>query len=204
MIRPVRPLHALVVALLVALVAPTARAEDPSWLSSPVVLEATRRAVLRAGLDDAPVRSLARRARAAAWLPQVSLHVARGLGANSTVVTNVNDRLAVAESLTLDVRLRFDLDRLVFDGHEVTLLRLAAQRAEQRMSLERSVVDLLARREALRLRLAAADPEAPPDVDALVERARLEASLELLTGASAAALLALDERSPATSPPGRR
>ena len=48
-----------------------------------------------------------------------------------------------------------------------------------------------AQERALRLRMAAADPEAPPDIDAIVERARLEASLELLTGVSGAALLAL-------------
>jgi hypothetical protein len=193
MILPPRWSAGLLVALLVALVAPMARADEVSWLCSPVVWEATRRAVLRAGLDDAPVRSLARRARAAAWLPEVSLHAARGLGANSTLVTNVNDRLAIAESLTLDVRLRFDLDRLLFDGHEVTLLRLSAQRAEQRLALERAVIDLLARREALRLRMAAVDPEAPVDVDAVVERARIEASLELLTGLSGPELLALAE-----------
>ena len=201
MTRSAASLFALVLALLAA---SPAAADDVSWLSSPVVWEATRRAVLRAGLDDAPVRSLARRARAAAWLPEVSLHAARGLGANSTLVTNVNDRLAIAESLTFDVRLRFDLDRLLFDGHEVTLLRLSAQRAELRLALERSVIDLLARREALRLRLAAAAPEAPPDIDALVERARLEASLELLTGVSGAALLALADRPVATPPPDRR
>lgn len=191
MTLPSRWLPGLLAALLVALLASPASADEPSWLSSPVVWEATRRAVLRAGLDDAPVRSLARRARAAAWLPEVSLHAARGLGANSTLVTNASDRLAIAESLTLDVRLRFDLDRLLFDSQEVTLLRLADQRAEQRLALERGVIDLLARREALRLRMAAADPEGPPDIDAIVERARLEASLELLTGVSGAALLAL-------------
>lgn len=190
MTRSCRLLLALLSALLVVLAAPSARADEVSWLASPVVREATRRAVLRAGLDDAPVRSLARRARAAAWLPDVSLHAARGLGANSTVVTNVNDRLAIAESLSFDVRLSFDLDRLLFDGHEVALLRLAAQRASQRLALEGSVVDLLARREALRLREAAVDPSAPPDIDALVERARLEASLELMTGRSAVELLA--------------
>jgi hypothetical protein len=187
---PRRPLLALLSALLVVFAAHPARADEVSWLASPVVWEATRRAVLRAGLDDAPVRSLARRARAAAWLPDVSLHAARGLGANSTVVTNVNDRLAIAESLSFDVRLSFDLDRLLFDGHEVALLRLAAQRAAQRLALERSVIDLLARREALRLREAAVDPAAPPDIDALVERARLEASLELMTGRSSLELLA--------------
>jgi len=190
MTRSCRLLLALLSALLVVLAAPSARADEVSWLASPVVWEATRRAVLRAGLDDAPVRSLARRARAAAWLPDVSLHAARGLGANSTVVTNVNDRLAIAESLSFDVRFSFDLDRLLFDGHEVALLRLAAQRTAQRIALEHSVIELLARREALRLREAAVDPGAPPDIDALVERARLEASLELMTGRSAVELLA--------------
>ncbi|MDB4930214.1 MAG: hypothetical protein JWM10_2698 [Myxococcaceae bacterium] len=199
MIRHLRRLTLAVAALAALLVAPAARADEVSWLASPVVWEATRRAALRAGLDDAPVRSLARRARAAAWLPTVSLHATRGLGANSTLVTSANDRLAIAESLSFDVRLSFDLDRLLFDGHEVTLLRLAAQRAEQRMALERAVIELLARREALRLRPV--DPDAPPDVAVLVERARLEASLELLTGLSAVELLAA---AVPTSAPARR
>jgi hypothetical protein len=206
MIRSHRLSLSLSLSLLVALLARPARADDVSWLASPVVWEATRRAVLRAGLDDAPVRSLARRSRSAAWLPTVSLHAARGLGANSTLVTNVNDRLAIAESLSFDVRLSFDLDRLLFDGHEVALLRLAAQRAAQRMGLERTVIDLLARREAVRLREAAAAPGAAPDAEALVERARLEAELELLTGRSAAELLAaaLPARAPPTPRPDPR
>lgn len=178
-----------------------ARADGPSWLSSPVVREAARRAVLRAGLDDGVVRSLANRARTAAWLPSVSLHVARGLGANSTVVTNASDRLALAESLSFDVRLSFDLDRLLFDGHEVAVQRLAAQRATQRMALERSVVELLARLEALRLRAEVAEP----DVEARVQRARYEAELELRTGVAPESLLALGrpERPAATGPTAR-
>ncbi len=181
----------LLVCLLVSLASSVACADEVSWLSSPVVWEASRRAVLRAGLDDAPVRSLAARARSAAWLPTVSLHAARGLGANSTLVTNTNDRLAVAESLSFDVRLSFDLDRLLFDGHEVAVLRLAAQRAAQRAALERSVVEVLARLETLRLRAPPAGTEAPVDVEATVARARAEAELELLTGVSGDALQAV-------------
>ncbi len=181
----------VLVCLLVSLASSAARADEVSWLSSPVVWEASRRAVQRAGLDDAPVRSLASRARSAAWLPTVSLHAARGLGANSTLVTNTNDRLAIAESLSFDVRLSFDLDRLLFDGHEVALLRLAAQRAAQRAALERSVVEVLARLEALRLRAPPVGTEAPVDVEAMVARGRAEAELELLTGVSGDALRAL-------------
>ena len=170
-----------------------ARADDPSWLASPVVLEATRRAVLHAALDDAPLRSLARRVRAAGWIPEVSADVTRGVNANAIVVTSGSDRLGLAETLAFTVRVRFNFDRLMFDGHEAGIERLAALRAEHRLALERTVIDLLARLEVLRLASAthAPGPPAPPDVDARVETARLEVTLEVMTGVEARSLLAL-------------
>ena len=177
-----------------------ARADDPSWLASPVVLEATRRAVLHAALDDAPLRSLARRVRAAGWMPELSADVTRGLNANTVVVTSAADRAALTESMAFSVHLRFHLDRVVFDPHETGLARASAARAEQRIAVERMVIDLLAQLERLRVRAAAptASRDRAADADATVEAARLEVTLEVLTGGPARALLAL---APSPRPP---
>lgn len=183
-----RALLPLLVAITLAF-GTTAYADPPSWLDPAVVAEAARRAVARAGLDDEPMRSLARRARLAALLPNVTVRVARGTGLTSTQYsTATNDRLATDDSLVFDLRVSLALDRLVFDAHEVALVRYQLQRARERQALEAAVLDLLAQLEAIRL------SPAPPasDVDAtaarLVAERRLRARLELLTGRPLATL----------------
>lgn len=167
------------VALLVALHAHPAHADPPCWLDRDVVDDLTRRATRRARLDDDDLRALASRARAAAWLPRVTVRVARGFGASSSQSLSAQpERVGTDDSLTFDVRASFDLDRALFDPREVELLRMSAQRAAQRRELELAVVELLASLEALRR----AGPLPPEDPRAL-ERMRLRARLEQLAGA---------------------
>lgn len=166
--------------LIISLCPRGVRADPPSWLDRAVVAEVTRRAVRHARLDDDDLRAMASRARGGGWLPRVTVRVARGFGATSTQYAAVqSDRVATDDSLLLDLRLSLALDRVLFDPHEVQIQRIAAQRAAQRRELETSVVELLARLEQIRRAGALADED--PRV---VERLRLRARLEQLTGAA--------------------
>lgn len=179
-----RPTLSLPVCALLLGLAPPARADPPSLLDRPVVLAATRLAVARAGLDDGASHALAARARHAAWLPHVSVRVARNTGAATTQYAAASgDRQLLDDSLFVDVRVTLSLDRLVFDPHEAALARLDAQRAEHRLRLEAAVLDALTRCEQLRRRAAT---EASDVVDRLAAQARVEQ----LTGVSIDALLA--------------
>lgn len=172
---------------LISLCPSASHADPPSWLDRAVVTEVTRRALRHARLDDDDLRAMAARARAGAWLPRITVRVARGFGATSTQTAVVqSDRVATDDSLLLDLRLSLALDRAIFDPHEVQLQRIAAQRVGQRREVETSVVELLARLE--QIRRASPLPEDDPRV---MERLRVRARLEQLTGSP------LDEALPA-------
>lgn len=176
----------LVCSLCALLLTPSAGADPPpfTWLDRAVVAEATRRAVERAGFAADASRAMASRARSAAWLPQVSVRVARGSGATTTQYTAAtSDRQLLDDSLFVDVRVSLALDRLVFDPHEVNLWRAELVRAERRLQLEASVLDALARVEELRRARAAEAPDTPPDPAWELDTLRARARVELLTGA---------------------
>ncbi|MFO0609663.1 MAG: hypothetical protein U0324_41275 [Polyangiales bacterium] len=187
---------ALSLALSLAALAAPARAQPvPSLLDRAVVLEATRLAIERAGLAAGASSSLASRARNAAWLPNVSVRVARNTGAATTQYALASgDRQLLDDSLYVDVRVSLALDRLVFDPHEVALWRDEQRRAERRARLEADVLDALARLEHLRLQRAAQPPDAPPDVAWRYEHLRARARVELMTGVPVEALLAAPTR----------
>jgi hypothetical protein len=157
----------------------TAQCDPPSLLDRAVVRSATRLAVARAGLDVGGSRALASRARNAAWLPQLSVRVARNTGASTTQYTAATgDRQLLDDSLYVDVRVSLSLDRLVFDPNETTLWRIDEQRTARRLHLEREVFDALVRCERLRRARPAPIEGAPVDprweLDYLVARARVE------------------------------
>lgn len=173
----------------VALRSSAAEADPPSLLDREVVLEALRLATERAGLSPGATAPLASRARNAAWLPQVTVRVARNTGAAVTqYATTTGDRQMVDDSLYLDVRVSLSLDRLVFDPHEVTLWRYEQQRAERRRQLEGAVFDALAALEQLRAQRAAEPPDAPAALPWRIAYARARARVEMLTGVALEAL----------------
>jgi hypothetical protein len=186
------------VALLVlsAQLASPARADPiPSFLERTVVLVATRLAVERAGLAAGAGASLAARARHAAWLPSVTVRVARNTGAATTqYAAAMGDRQLLDDSLFVDVRVSLSLDRLVFDPHEVSLWQHEQQRAERRARLESEVLDALARLEHLRIQRASQPPDAPADPTWRYEHLRARARVELLTGVPIESLLGHSER----------
>lgn len=185
-----RPAPARLLPLLLFALPRVALCDPPSLLDRAVVRAATSMAIERAGLDPEGTRALASRARNAAWLPQVSVRVARNTGASTTQYAAVaSDRQLLDDSLFVDVRVSFSFDRLVFDPRETALWRLDAQRADRRMHLENTVLEALARCEQLR-RAGAQRPEgSAPDAAWEFEYARARARVEQLTGAPVEALL---------------
>ncbi len=185
-----RPLHALSTAALVVALTTHARADPPSsLLDRAVVSAATRLAIERAGLTPSVTVDLAARARHAAWLPQVSVRIARSTGAATTqFAAATGDRQLLDDSLFVDLRVSLALDRLVFDPHEVSLWRDEQRRAERRARLEGEVLDALARLEHLRAQRSALPPDAPPDPLWRYEALRAQARVELLIGAPIEAL----------------
>jgi hypothetical protein len=162
----------------------TAWADPPSWLDRGIVRAAIRRAVERAGLSDDPTRDLITRSRAAGLMPHLSVRVLRGFGSSATQTAQPIERSTYDDSWGMDVRVSFALDRLVFDGIEVTAARMRLERFERRVALERDVIEALAALQRASLSLAGS-PEGHPDhprVAVEVERAR--AALEVLVGVS--------------------
>jgi hypothetical protein len=166
-------------------------ADPPPYLQRSVVAAATHRAIAHAGLLPERTREIAIRARNAGLLPVLSLRVMRGFGATSALnaALPTSDHYASDDSLVLDFRARFQLDRLVFDRSEVSLERIEMARGDRRDALEREVIDLLATLAQANLVLESADPGSSEAMEARLATARATARLEALTGASIQTLL---------------
>jgi hypothetical protein len=191
---------AWVFSLSVFLFSVSARADPPSWLSRSVVLIATRLALEHNGFGTEQSRGMASRARNAAWLPQVSVRVARNMGATTTQYAAASgDRQALDDSLFVDVRVSLALDRLVFDTHEVALLRMEQQRVTHRLRLEAQVLEALAHLEALCRTREHATSDATVDPAWELDYLRTRALIEQLTGAPIESLGGRNLSSPATA-----
>ncbi len=161
------------------------------FLSRAVVTTATRLAIAHAGLQPDRTRELGSRARVAGLLPSLSVRVMRGLGASTaaTIALPSTDRFASDDSLVIDVRAQFDLDRLVFDRSEVTLERIETVRAERRDALEREIIDALALLTRAQAVLASPNVSPADAAEAQIVTARAQARVEALTGVGLPALL---------------
>jgi hypothetical protein len=185
---PLVTLNALPAAILLTIPL-TARADPPSLLDRAVVAAATRHAIQHAGLALDATRDLGSRARAAGWVPHVSLRVRRGFGSSAALSLQTGDHVLSDDSLILDARLTFSLDRVVFDPSEVAISRLELERAERRAQIEREVIEILAVMERCRVALAALEPSSDEAAHTNLDFARARARLEVLTGVELSALL---------------
>lgn len=140
--------------------APSARPWDAVPRVAPAVADVVAAAYRAAGLDRAPGRALARRARLAGLVPYVSVRTVRD--------TSWRDgEHNVGRGLTYEVRASWRLDRLVFDGRELAAAGLEAARRRERRSLASQVI-----RSYFRWRRAARtgqDGEAAAELDALTD-----------------------------------
>jgi hypothetical protein len=129
------------------------RAERPA--KGPIVMTAeTARACVRAawraiGLaDDAPIDSMASRARTSALLPELRLRAMRTIDESGRItLTDTTDpyRYTEAGGATnfVEARLTFRLDRLIFVDDEVSLERVRLERTEVRARTAAKVLQTL-------------------------------------------------------------
>ena len=164
---------------------PAAPASDPARVLAHRT-EAVRLAALavsRAGLGGEVEDALTRRARRAPWLPQLRVEVARTFGTRETIDNPVLDsQLRRVDDLRLTAWAAWHLDRLLYEGAELDLLRERRLATTKRRELEERVVDLYFELRRLDL-LPPSDAETQAARD--VRRAELEALLVTLCGPAA-------------------
>jgi hypothetical protein len=152
-------------------------------LSSQLARAAVRHALLSAGYLAARSRlfGLATRARSSAVLPELGIRTLRSSGQLLRLSPTVDDpsryTQAGTSELTIEARLTWRLDRVVFADEEVTLERLQIERD----AAERRLIDYVLERLELwqRGRARAADPDTEPEQRETAELNAIAAAVEL-------------------------
>ncbi|HKO53202.1 MAG TPA: hypothetical protein VJV79_36080 [Polyangiaceae bacterium] len=152
-------------------------------LSSRLARGAVRHALLSAGHPNARSRlfGLAARARSSAVLPELGVRTLRSSGQLLRLTPTVDDpnryTQAGTSELTIEARLTWHLDRLLFADEEVALERLQIERD----AAERRLVDYVLERLSLwqRGRVRAVDPNTEPEQRETAELDAIAAAVEL-------------------------
>lgn len=161
----------------------------------PASPDVARRAVAAAwrvaglGESDARLDAMAARARWSALLPEARVRVLRH--ATDTTHTTASDTatstadtpyyLYDSNSLWLEGRLTWRLDRLVFAEEEPTIERLRLDRQESRTRVAARVVELLARWQRASVDAAQAPPGTADWLDAASRELEAASALEVMT-----------------------
>lgn len=159
----------------------------------PSVREVIRMALKAARyIDPARVELLVRRARLAGLMPSLKVAAERGLKQDlSSSSTSEAERLAaaVADDLSFEASLTFDLSRLVFAPEEVRLLSVQRWLAGDQRKLIEEVVRLYFKRRKL-----IAAPAAEEVEERALAIAEIEAVLDALTDGAYGKALAISKR----------
>jgi hypothetical protein len=152
----------------------------------PPLTALTIAALRTASLEPARVRSLLRRARVSALLPQVTARVGRDSFDSVRDPDTLQPTLFSDTTLRWDVSVRLSLDRLIFDVHELRSVEAAGRLSEHRYALLERVAALWAERRQLGAAPAATalGEEAATSESGVVRCAELTAVLDALTGGS--------------------
>ena len=163
--------------------APTSSPPPAPVLSSRLARGSVRHALASAGYLKARSRlaGLASRARSSAVLPELGLRTLRSSGQLLRLTPTSDDPYRYTQAgtseLTLEARLTWHLDRLVFADEEVTLEHLQIERD----AAERRLVDQVLEQLSLwqRGRARAADPNADPEQRESADLSAIAAAVEL-------------------------
>jgi hypothetical protein len=134
------------------------------------------------GADPARLESWRSRVRKAPWLPQIRTRVVRGF--EDDLLTNASGQTRVVDDdLTVEVRLQWDLDRLVFDRAELQVSRESALLAELRQDVVAEATRLYFQRRRLQVdQILDPLPVGRARVERELRLAELTALLDGLTG----------------------
>ena len=152
-------------------------------LSKRLARGTVRHALASAGYLDARSRlfGLASRARSSAVLPELGVRTLRSSGQLLRLAPTVDDpnryTQAGTSELTIEARLTWHFDRLVFADEEVSLERLQIERD----AAERRLIDYVLERLELwqRGKVRSADPNAEPEQREAAELSAISAAVEL-------------------------
>jgi len=171
---------------------------DPATVArrSPIVVlpaELVRRtlhAAYRAagvGASDAQIGGVIARSRWAALLPEVNLRGAQYAGLDTVLYdpasgrTTATNRDQFRDTRTLEAKVGWRLDRLVYGGDEPQLEKLRTDRLEIRLKLAHKVVEALLQRHRALVELARWPADTAEADEAALRLAEAEATLDALT-----------------------
>lgn len=147
--------------------------------SEPPIRRVVRAATEVSAPDPDRASSLASRARLRGLVPVARAGVRRGQGQDlSELQSGDTTRLSTDDELALHATLTFELDRLVFSGEEVSLLREERTRRAARADVVREVVHLYFERRRLLLERALL----APDLEREIRIEEITALLDAFTG----------------------
>lgn len=177
----------LAVALLLSsLTSGDARQLFDRFRAEPTVEVLCQAAEREANVNPERARSWMWRARAAAWLPELTTRLDRGIQYDESIDTGPS---GLKRSVDTDddtgwrIQATWDLGRIVFEPNEISVAREGANQVELRARLLQEVVRLYFERRRLQIEsLLTADT---PDERAVLREARIreiEAAIDVLTG----------------------
>ena len=173
-------------------------------LSKKLARGTVRHALANAGYLEARSRlfGLAARARISAVLPELGVRTLRSSGQLLRLAPTIDDpnryTQAGTSELTIEARLTWHFDRLVFADEEVSLERLQIERD----AAERRLIDYVLERLELwqRGRVRSADPNTDPEQRDAAELAAISAAVELDVLTDGWFSQAIGESEPGTQP----
>jgi hypothetical protein len=139
------------------------------------------------GEDDAKIDSMIARSNASAALPEASVRASQLWSeANDTSTVTTSDSTTLYDVLgshfTLDVRLTWRLDRLLYAGDEAALERIRVERHEARARLATRTLDALFALARAQVDVADSVPGSREALEAHLRAAEARATLDVLTG----------------------
>jgi hypothetical protein len=166
---------------------PETAAADVRMKVTPKVARAAVAAALRAagiGVDDARIDEMVARARRSAALPETRLRALRVLGNNeqaNTLATSQTYYDTAAANLSLEARLTWRLDRLIYADDEPTLERVRLETQEARARVTTRVLEVLFAWQKAEIELSSAQAGSREEMDALLRELEAETTLETMT-----------------------
>jgi hypothetical protein len=171
---------------------PDSRARAPDGGRSVIDMALARgsvRAALRTagiGANDARIDAMIARSRLSAALPEMRLRVMQLLQEGDRTTSYVNEAGTLVDTsgttTTLEARLTWRLDRLLFADDEPSLERLRLEREEARSRVGTRVLDLLFAWQRAIADESASDGGSRAEADADLRRVQAEMALDVITG----------------------
>ena len=154
---------------------------------SPALVRRTLHAAYRAaglGVSDRSVSSALTRGRVAALLPEVTLRGAQYTGLDSILYdpnSRGSNRDQLRDTRTLEAKLGWRLDRLIYGPDEPQLERIRSQRVELKLRITHQVMEALTLRHRALFDLKRVDPASVEAEEAALKLSEAEALLDALT-----------------------